>query len=101
MCAIEMVYLQNRACVFAQQKWCICNVAIVYLQYIIYLFDTYNPDLWTIFTYLQYIHIQSQYMPGPKNQIVCVRTSLQNVNFQDFGHFWGRRGSPRAHTLGK
>ena len=36
-----------------------------------------------------------------KNQILRVRASLQNVKFRDFGHFWGRRGSPRAHTLGK
>ena len=54
-----------------------------------------------MFLHLQHINLYSQYIQGPKNQILWVRASLQNVNFRDFGHFWGRHGSPRAHTLGK
>ena len=54
-----------------------------------------------MFLYLQHINLYIQYTKGQQNRILCVRISLQNVKFQGFGHFWGRRGSPRAHTLGK
>ena len=71
------------------------------LQHIIYVFATYNICLCTMFLYLQRINLYFQYIQCPKNQILWVRASLQNVKFRDFGHFWGRRGSPRADTLGK
>ena len=51
--------------------------------------------------YLKYADLHAHYIRGPKNQIVCARTSLIDVIFCNFGHEMGRRGSPRAHTLGK
>ncbi len=52
-----------------------------------------------MFLYLQNINLKVHDLGGPKNQIIYVAISLQNVTFRNFGHGMGPRGSPRAHTL--
>ena len=78
---------------------------MLYLQHIIYIFATYNLNLCAIYLYLQYIIFYLQYIQGPKNQISCVQITDVYVygmsKIYTFGDEMGRRGSPRAHTLGK
>ena len=42
-----------------------------------------------MFLYLQHIHLYIQYTKGPKNQILCVRISLEMADFGISGTFGG------------
>ncbi len=78
---------------------------MLYFQHIICIFATYNLNLCAIYLYLQYIIFYLQYIQGPTNKMLGVQITGVYVsgmsNNYTFGHEMGRRGSPRAHTLGK
>ena len=109
LCNIYILTLQHINFVFATYRFCLCNIYILSLQHLHFVFATYTiclcskkyMSMYRVFVFATHKSLFSIHTMSTKNRILYVRISLQNVKFRDFGHFWGRRGSPRAHTLGK